>query len=262
MADVALVKAIGTGSFGVVWRGTWSGSDVVVKRLPTAHMGDEVTDAIAMMQRLRHPNLVSLMGIQETNSEINFVMEFMSGGTLHTLLQDRSCEITWATRKKMALDAAKGMSFLHNYKPAIVHRNLKSANLLIDEAGRVKVDDYGLGTAITADMRKGMLGWMAPEVIVATENFGLASDVYSFAIVLWEIAYRQIPFQNMTDFDIMVGVVRGVRPTIDPAVEIPAGWFELMQRCWAQNPSDRPTFAQLTQELAEMDLNTLAKPEW
>eukprot|EP00005_Dracoamoeba_jomungandri_P007824 CAMPEP_0174279000 /NCGR_PEP_ID=MMETSP0439-20130205/61790_1 /TAXON_ID=0 /ORGANISM="Stereomyxa ramosa, Strain Chinc5" /LENGTH=307 /DNA_ID=CAMNT_0015371475 /DNA_START=473 /DNA_END=1393 /DNA_ORIENTATION=- len=140
--DLVIGKRIGKGSYGEVFKGTWRGSEVAIKKLPyywselDNHSEKEefVEDFLAeteLMTRLRHPNIVQLYA-SFTTPEICMVMEFMSRGSLHSLLHS-SQTLSWDIIKRLMIDATKGMSYLHSNQPIIIHRDLKSHNLLVSE---------------------------------------------------------------------------------------------------------------------------------
>eukprot|EP00128_Syssomonas_multiformis_P009525 Colp12_sorted_trinity150504_noHs@21378 len=135
------------------------------------------------MCALRHPNVTLFMGASVQYPELAIITEFMAGGTLTTHLASPQNEITGEMKLSYALDAAKGMEYLHSANPPFLHRDLKSSNLLLDGYGRLKVCDFGL----TEIQRKeggtygqvGTLQWMAPEIITEASIFSAPADVYS-----------------------------------------------------------------------------------
>lgn len=183
-------------------------------------------------------------------------MEFI-GGSLDKMLQDSKVTLTWPQVRNMALSIATGMAVLHHHQPPIIHRDLKSLNILVDDSGNVKVSDFGLGRTLggnsTLSAAVGTFLWMAPEVMNEEADYGLPADVYSFGIIMWEFACRQFPYEGLDQPKVIAGVVSGnLRPSIP--VTVPDAWTSLMQRCWSGDPSQRPTFDVILKELKSMQL--------
>lgn len=268
VASIEILERIGKGSYGEVFKGRWKGTEVAIKKLPYYFTElDDTGDQEAffnhflkeaeLMQSLRHPNIVQLLATY-TTPDLCIVMEYMAKGSLFQLLQRSKraeargapadvWEIGWDRMRNMMLDAAKGMAYLHHSDPAIVHRDLKSHNLLVDEYFRVKVSDFGLSRMVVEDSKAmqtmtscGTPSWTAPEVLRG-EKYSSACDVYSMAIVLWECVTRSVPYEGVPHFQIVFTVGnQGLRPEIPP--DCPHAWANLIVDCWAENPADRPSF--------------------
>eukprot|EP01103_Thecamoeba_quadrilineata_P014223 TRINITY_DN417_c0_g1_i3.p1 TRINITY_DN417_c0_g1~~TRINITY_DN417_c0_g1_i3.p1 ORF type:complete len:233 (-),score=24.91 TRINITY_DN417_c0_g1_i3:557-1255(-) len=140
-SDVIIGEMIGTGSFGQVYKGTWRSLDVAVKRLPDVFKPDQHRDfvkEIQLLSMLRHPNIVQFLGAVTIPPNPFLVTEFMSKGSLHSILHESSFSVSWKRLKDIAIDSAKGMNYLHTNTPIIIHRDLKSHNILVDETWRAK----------------------------------------------------------------------------------------------------------------------------
>lgn len=191
--------------------------------------------------------------------------------------------LDWHLRLRFCRDIAAGMLFLHSRDPPMLHRDLKADNCLLDDRWGVKVADFGTmrtmrilpsadqdlldaagevgvtvggGTAplspaalmMTATGGCGSPLWVAPEVTAnsrhGVSHYGMASDVYSFGLTVFEVATRQLPFADVSDvFRLRQMVEAGDRPTIPAHLEVPGGLLGLMQACWHADPEQRPTFA-------------------
>lgn len=213
MKEVKFEELIGAGASAEVYKGIYRTVEVAIKKLKlgnkSASMVKEFKREVTVLSKLRHPNLVLFMGagrLPEGNMCI--LTEYCKGGNLFKLLhQSTDIQLSWKQRCKIALDIAKGMSFLHSCKPPFIHRDLKSLNLLLTEPVRsagdyinVKVTDFGLTRYQVQDQymtaNAGTNHWMAPEICVYP-TYTVKADVYSFAIVLWEIVTRDLPYRNL-----------------------------------------------------------------
>ncbi|KNC56031.1 TKL/DRK protein kinase [Thecamonas trahens ATCC 50062] len=254
MADVEFGRFLGRGAFGEVWYGVWRGTEVAIKKLLEQKLSpqalEEFQGEVEIMSKLRHPNVTLFMGACLEASSMCLLTEYLDRGSLYSVLHDPSCDMDWALLVRMATDAAKGMAYLHGNKPPIIHRDLKSLNLLVDTNWTVKITDFGLTTAKEASGTMTQCGtpqWMAPEVL-RNEPYDYKADIYSFAIVLWEMATRQIPYEGMNPMQVgMKVLLEGLRPVIPGYVPKP---FEtLIVACWDADPAARPDFKDILTNL-------------
>ena len=259
---IQLGERIGIGSYGEVHRGLWRGTEVAVKRFLdqdlSVHLMREFTSEVDLMRRLRHPNVILLMGAVTTTPNLSIVTEFLHRGSLFKLLHKaqppaiKAAVNAESRRLRMALDVAKGMHYLHSCVPVIVHRDLKSPNLLVDKHWVVKVCDFGLSrmknhTFLSSKSNAGTPEWMAPEVL-RNEPSDEKSDVFSYGVIFWELLTQQIPWSHLNPMQV-VGVVGfagnrlAVPASVDPRLK------EICEECWAQNPRERPSFLDVQQRL-------------
>lgn len=251
VSKLKLGKRIGKGSFGEVYLGHYLGTEVAVKKILANKITPEFTQEFAreatLMRDLRHPNVVQFIGAAFEEPDICIVTEYMSQGSLYHLLHDPNIKISWEMVRKIALDAARGMAYLHLRTPAIIHRDLKSHNLLVDASWKVKVCDFGL-SRIAVDLHKTMTAcgtpcWTAPEIL-RNARYTTKADVFSYGIVLWELVTRDEPFAGMPAFQVIFAVgTKGVRLPL-PAV-CPPELIKLITSCWQEDPSLRPPFADI-----------------
>ncbi|KAL2992700.1 hypothetical protein AAZX31_10G062200 [Glycine max] len=240
--DLVLREKIGSGSFGTVHRAEWNGSDVAVKILMEqdflAECFKEFLREVAIMKRLRHPNIVLFMGAVTQPPNLSIVTEYLSRGSLYRLLHRSGAKEVLDERRRlgMAYDVAKGMNYLHKRNPPIVHRDLKSPNLLVDKKYTVKVCDFGLSrlkanTFLSSKSAAGTPEWMAPEVL-RDEPSNEKSDVYSFGVILWELATLQQPWINLNPAQVVAAVgFKGKRLEIPHDVNPQVA--ALIDACWA-----------------------------
>ncbi|GAB4856402.1 copper transport protein ctr1 [Ancistrocladus abbreviatus] len=262
--DLVLKEKIGAGSFGTVHRAEWHGSEVAVKILMEqdfhAERCKEFLREIAIMKRLRHPNIVLFMGAVTQPPNLSIVTEYLAKGCLYRLLHKSGERERLDERRRlnMAYDVAKGMNYLHKRNPPIVHRDLKSPNLLVDRKYAVKVCDFGLSrlkanTFLSSKSAAGTPEWMAPEVL-RDEQSNEKSDVYSFGVILWELATLEPPWNNLNPAQVVAAVgFKGKRLEIPRHVNPDVA--AIIEACWANEPGKRPSFAKIMDSL-----RTIIKP--
>ncbi|KAL7112227.1 hypothetical protein ACP275_05G138900 [Erythranthe tilingii] len=254
--DLQIGERIGIGSYGEVYRAEWNGTEVAVKKFMKQDISDNALAQfkceVEIMLRLRHPNVVLFMGAVTRPPNMSILTEFLPRGSLYKLLHRPNIQLDEKLRIKMALDVAKGMNYLHSSHPIIVHRDLKTLNLLVDKNWVVKVCDFGMSrlqhhTFLSSKSAAGTAEWMAPEVL-RSEPSNEKSDVYSFGVILWELATLQVPWTEMNSMQV-VGAVGfqnrrlEIPPIVDPLVS------NLISDCWNTDPQARPSFAQIITRL-------------
>ncbi|KAJ4908852.1 Serine/threonine-protein kinase CTR1 [Raphanus sativus] len=267
--DLNVKERIGAGSFGTVHRAEWHGSDVAVKILMEqdfhAERVNEFLREVAIMKRLRHPNIVLFMGAVTQPPNLSIVTEYLSRGSLYRLLHKSGAreQLDERRRLSMAYDVAKGMNYLHNRNPPIVHRDLKSPNLLVDKKYTVKVCDFGLSrlkasTFLSSKTAAGTPEWMAPEVL-RDEQSNEKSDVYSFGVILWELATLQQPWGNLNPAQVVAAV--GFK---NKRLEIPRNLnpqvAAIIESCWTNEPWKRPSFATIMDLLRPLIKSAVPPP--
>ncbi|XP_010511759.1 PREDICTED: serine/threonine-protein kinase pakF-like [Camelina sativa] len=256
--DLTIGEQIGQGSCGTVYHGLWFGSDVAVKVFSKQEYSEEIITSfrqeVSLMKRLRHPNVLLFMGAVASPQRLCIVTEFLPRGSLFRLLQRNKSKLDLRRRIHMAADIARGMNYLHHCSPPIIHRDLKSSNLLVDRNWTVKVADFGLSrikheTYLTTNGR-GTPQWMAPEVL-RNEAADEKSDVYSFGVVLWELVTEKIPWENLNAMQV-IGAVGFMNQRLEVPKDVDPQWISLMESCWHSEPQCRPSFQELMDKLREL----------
>jgi serine/threonine protein kinase len=260
LSDLQFKEVVGMGASCTVYKGLYKRTTVAIKVMKNHMQGDSLKEfnrEVGAMMRLRHPNLVLFMGAC-MEQQLVIVSEFCAGETLFRLLHERKdVLLTFKQQLKMLQDIAQGMNYLHSLSPPIIHRDLKSLNLLLSEPVigptdpiLLKITDFGVSKTLSEpELMTGQMGtchWMAPEVL-SSQPYSLPADVYSYGIVMWEIMTRQTPYKGKNPAQILYGVVnqqeRPSQALIPPT--IPSTLRGLMTKCWHQDPSNRPTFDQI-----------------
>lgn len=263
-AEMVIEKEIGHGSFGVVFRGSWKGIKVAVKKIDVLNadtdeideMLDDFRTEVTVMCKLKHRNIVNFMGCT-TIPEITIIQELM-GDSVHEVLKSRE-ELSVEDIHNWALDTAEGIQYLHNHVPQVLHRDLKSPNLMLNvDRSICKITDFGLSVALrtgesAANTQCGTPYWTAPEILCG-ETYDSKVDVYSFAMVLIEFWTRKIPFKGQHPAEVAVKVVnQDKRPPIPKYV--PAILNTLIQDCWAPYAQDRPNFDEIIKRLEQFEVD-------
>lgn len=264
--SVELTKLFARGGFCEVWLGRYMNNTVAVKRLlPEKRSQCEIIafiSEIKIMARLDHPKIVHFIGASWTNAlSIQIVTEFMDSGDLKSLLDSNQAkELSWLDRKcQIAIDIADALVYLHTLSPKLIHRDLKSRNVLIDSKMGAKLSDFGISRGqLASETMTAAVGtslWMAPEVIVGG-RYSEAADIYSFGVILSELDTCKAPFHDATHSDgsrmaevrILQLVSAGKkRPKLSSSC--PPQILKLAYFCLQLDPAKRPTAAQISYKL-------------
>lgn len=201
-------KKIGSGGYGVVYYGKLKdGREIAVKVLTSnSFQGKrEFSNEVSLLSRIHHRNLVQFLGYCQEDGKCILVYEFMHNGTLKEHLYGpltRERGINWIKRLEIAEDAAKGIEYLHTgCVPSIIHRDLKTSNILLDKNKRAKVSDFGLsklavdGASHVSSIVRGTVGYLDPEYYIS-QQLTDKSDVYSFGVILLELISGQEAISN------------------------------------------------------------------
>ncbi|KAE8910387.1 hypothetical protein PF010_g1831 [Phytophthora fragariae] len=252
--DLAIQKHVGTGSSCQVYKGIWRGAEVAVKSftgIDRSAVEREFANEVEMMQHLgSHPSLVLLLAV--CANPLSIVLEYLPFSLFELIngVPDKTRRIppfpaSWTKRVHMMMDIARGLQFLHSFD--MIHRDLKSLNLLMTAEGRVKLADFGISRVNDqSDLMTGCCGtfqWMAPEVLTS-QKYSLSADVYSFGVILWEICEGAAPFKDLAPAQIPIAVVQERRRPIISS-KTPPPLRDLIQRCWQHEPTLRPTAAEV-----------------
>lgn len=245
------IKKIGEGSLGKIFLGEWHEQEVAIKVLEGGYKAEALAQLIReikIMGRLRHKHVVQLYGACINTEYPCLVMEYMEKGSLDKTLREQ--KLTVQQKKQFAFEIAKGLYYLHNR--GITHRDLRSANILLNKHDEAKITDFGISKGKTASLvaikeSSRNIAWQAPECLKRMDAASTQSDIYSFGVVLWEICTGKTPFAGVEEGHILKLICEGKRETI-PA-EIPEVFRLIIQDCWKPNPLERPSMFDIIRKL-------------
>lgn len=256
--SLTLHEQVGKGSFGTVHRGSLNGREVAIKSLHlttlTSDLMAEFQNETSLMAECRSDHIVRLLGICREKGHLAMIMEFMSKGSLYSVLGDQKINLIWKTRYKIALGTGMGIAYLH--QRSIIHRDLKSLNVLLDQDFNPKICDFGMSkikltsNSTNTNSFVGSLCWLAPELFQRLGKHSAVTDVYSYGMILWEIAARKQPYADGSLMQISDRVKNGEREEIPQ--DCPTEFKALIEKCWAQKPETRPTAIQVVSYIEKL----------
>lgn len=257
--EITLEKELGRGAYATVYKGKWKGREVAVKVFSESSFQFRLEDflqEIAIMSIFRHPNLMKMYGAvversRDAESKFMIVTELL-GSSLQHILFSNNVGFLPELILEYAINISAAMSYLHSFN--MIHRDLKSANLLMSPDGSVRLCDLGLSrivSKLSMTICAGTPKWEAPECI-ETSSYTTAADVYSFGMVLWEMKTAKEPYPEVTGFMELKKLVcdKKKRPDIPP--DTPKWLKDLIKACWTHNPKKRPSFDEIYKGLSEL----------
>ncbi|XP_040294498.1 serine/threonine-protein kinase A-Raf-like [Bufo bufo] len=255
-SEVMLLKRIGTGSFGTVYKGKWHG-DVAVKILkvinPTAEQIQAFKNEMQVLRKTRHVNILLFMGFMTNPYAI--ITQWCEWSSLYRHLHVIKTRFDIFLLIDIARQTAQGMDYLHAKN--IIHRDLKSNNIFLHEGLTVKIGDFGLATVKTrwsgsqqVEQPSGSILWMAPEVMRMQKNspYSFQSDVYAYGVVLYELMAGLLPYADISNRDQIIFMVgRGfLSPDLTKVSNsCPKAMKRLLADCLKLKREERPLFPQI-----------------
>uniref|UniRef100_A0A1I7TBJ1 Mitogen-activated protein kinase kinase kinase dlk-1 n=1 Tax=Caenorhabditis tropicalis TaxID=1561998 RepID=A0A1I7TBJ1_9PELO len=256
---ISELEWLGSGSQGAVFRGQYENRTVAVKKVNQLKETE-----IKHLRHLRHENIIEFLGVCSKSPCYCIVMEYCSKGQLCTVLKTNN-RITREMFSQWVKEIADGMHYLHQNK--VIHRDLKSPNILISSEDSIKICDFGTShlqkkTDSTMMSFCGTVSWMAPEMI-KKEPCNEKVDVYSFGVVLWEMLTRETPYANIAQMAIIFGVGTNILSLPMPE-DAPRGLVLLIKQCLSQKGRNRPSFSHIRQhwEIFKPELFEMTEDEW
>jgi len=279
--DVDRSLAVGYGSTSVVYLGRLRGETIVAVKDCQVSDPDIDRDVISVYlrelevwSRMNHPNILHFFGFCIKERAFQICSEYCRGGTLFDLLHNCwHVPLRWWQRRKILVDVSLAVEHMHTLQTPVMHRDLKSLNVLLlspvtDESARpsVKLADFGFARVRKSHRRDdstssvltegvGTPHWMAPEVALGSTRYHEKVDVFSFAILIYEVVCRYMAFEDLDPDSARQEIASGGRPRLDPDIvppEAPAALLDLMVRCWDQDPSKRPSMSEVHDQLLQV----------
>jgi len=260
--EIQFLRRIGRGNAGTTYLATWRGQEVAVKVAAISDMGlDGWKTEVESLQRLHHPNIIRMMGSAYNESPLTYclVLEYCNAGDLAAALSNRTPADFFTF---VATSVANGLAYLHSR--GVIHRDIKPANVLLQGnilrgSYCVKVSDFGVAThhkhqdEENRTAETGTYRWMAPEV-VRHEPYSFKADVYSFAMLLWQLITHEDPFQDISQLEAAGKVaLEKARPPLPKNTPKPVK--NLIETCWADDPDERLSFDEILIQLADFKKN-------
>ncbi|POM67101.1 TKL protein kinase, partial [Phytophthora palmivora] len=267
VASIKDIEQIGSGGYATVWLVRYRNLQLLAsKRLRPERCTKKniwaFVDEIKLVANFDHPNIVKFVGAAWTmESDLQMILEYMDGGDLRLYLSDPSTRTGWTYLKfGIAIGIIEALVYLHSFVPPLLHRDIKSKNVLLSSTLKPKLSDFGKSRFRSEhNTMSGGIGtgrWLAPEVIRGDTDYDRSADIYSFGVLLTELDTNEIPYSNtrgpngkvLSDTTIMHRVASGslypkVRSTCARALK------KLVERCLVQDPAKRPTAPEVVSEL-------------
>lgn len=254
MGPFALGEQLGAGGMGVVYRATYvqTGQQVAIKFVPASLLDNERVKArfereLAILKKLRHPNIVRCYGGGLHQGRLYYAMELVEGGSLADILKDRG-RLSWETAIQYGQQICSALSHAHDH--GIIHRDLKPANLLLTRDGQLKLSDFGLArdndaTALTqTGHAQGTFAYMAPEIIRG-KPISHKSDLYSLGCMMFELLTGQRPFSAESPAEVFYQHIEKIPPRVSTlALDCPIWLESLVAQLLEKDPARRPLDAQ------------------
>ncbi|CAI5714876.1 unnamed protein product [Peronospora destructor] len=268
-SSLYFTRVLSKGAFGEVWLAQLENRQVAVKRILNEKKNDEKEiecfgAEIKLMASFSHSKIVEFVGVSWSSmQDVCAVTEYMSKGDLHGFLKRRQGQLNWRDHKIfLAEDVAGALGYLHGLSPKVIHRDLKSKNILLDDSFRAKLSDFGISRerAVEDTMTAGVgtIYWTAPEVLMG-KKYTEKADIFSFGIVMSELDTHAVPYSDKRDRSgkklqsmkiVQMVIRRNMRPTFSP--ECPALVKELVDRCLDSDPDVRPSAMELLRIIQRM----------
>ncbi|KAF9784386.1 kinase-like domain-containing protein [Thelephora terrestris] len=252
------------GGYADVWKGQYQDCHVAVKvlRVCASNNFEKITrrfckEAVAW-KSLRHPNVLPLLGVMMRDRCFVMVSEWMNNGNIKEFIRDNRD----VNRFELLKDVTVGLMYMHSQ--AMVHGDLKGANILVDDNGRARIADFGLltvvsdpayATASSSVATAGTLPWMSPELL-APEDFGLKdsrptkeSDCYALGMVILEVLSGRAPYNQFRDVIVIRMITGGKRPERPERPWFTDDLWRTLEQCWSPQPTDRPTIQSILEFL-------------
>ncbi|KAL0280544.1 UNVERIFIED_CONTAM: hypothetical protein PYX00_001804 [Menopon gallinae] len=258
IADLALHTQIASSPSGETWRGKWQKNDVVAKILAvrnfTSRISRDFNEEFPKLRIFSHPNVLPVIGCCNSPPNLVVINQHMPWGSLYTLLHEGAgVVVDTAQALRFAVDTARGMAYLHSLERINPQYHLNSRHIMIDEDLTARINMADFKFTFQERARVYYPAWMSPEALQkrpADRNWE-ACDMWSFAILLWELSTREVPFADLSPMEVGMKVaLEGLRISIPPGIS--PHLSKLIRICMNEDPGKRPTFDQVLPILDKM----------
>ncbi|KAG0226238.1 hypothetical protein BGW41_004235, partial [Actinomortierella wolfii] len=267
MGEQALVlgKIIGRGGYGTVYHAKWGERRVAVKKFAISReetkLDKTIQEEIGILEQLKDRYIIQFYGTTYLEGHLVLIMEYAEGGSLNNAILRR--QLDWPSKRRISQEIARGLDFIHSQD--ILHRDLKSANVLLTKHQEVRLCDFGLaavkGTSISkTNALQGTPCYLAPELLDGRPKFSTKSDMYALGMVMWEMAANSTtPFRDKGNhFAVMMVIINGGREELPN--DTPEDYRKWVERCWNQDPEKRPEACMMITDEEDDPLDDLADP--
>lgn len=261
--DLVIGNKLGSGGFKDCYAGKYKGEIVAIGELRVTNFSEtdfkEMRHEINVLKQLRHENIVQFLGVCSNSKHLCIVTELCEHGDLFDHMR-RVPRPSFSQQIMFMHDISLGVSYLHARRPSIIHRDLKSMNILISSDLRAKINDFGLARIrprANASMHTqcGTPNWQAPEFWTSNPSYTEKVDVYACGLIFWEImtwGEAGYPYQNYSEHQLYEAVRdKNVRPPIENLRNYPITLLKLVESMWQKDPKARPSMSQVVESLVE-----------
>lgn len=249
---------IGNTPSGESWRGVWQGNEIVAKILKvrdtTPRVSRDFNDEYPRLRIFSHPNVLPVVGCCNSPPNLIVINQYMPYGSLYTVLHEGTgIVVDTAQALKFSIDMARGMAFLHSLEPLVPRLYLSSRHVMIDDDLTARIN---MADAKFSFQEKGKMynpAWMSPEALQKKqEDINVkAADMWSYSILLWELATREVPFSDLSPMETGMKIAtESLRITIPPGIS--HHMARLIRICMNEDPGKRPTFDMILPILEKM----------
>jgi serine/threonine protein kinase len=249
---------VGEGGFGEVFLGVWIGKKVAVKKLTLKNFKfkdnlNKFINEINIISSLRHPNIVLYMGASINQSNYYMITEYLPRGSLFDYLHRDRGKLNERDQINIAYEIAVALKYLHSRN--IIHCDLKSSNILIDDNWKIKIGDFGLSRFYNKgnDETRGRIGtphWMAPEVLKG-EKYETCADIFSYGMILWEILSREIPYYGINPYQV-ISLVADKKQIVQVPAEGNQALRKIIAKCLEYEAHKRPKLDEVVDYLQNL----------
>lgn len=253
-SDIDLGRVIGKGATSEVYVGSYNFCSVAIKKMRLSSLTPKqifnIINEANCLKRIKHPNVITLYALAfDQNQNLYLITELCEQLSMKNFFKKFKQKIPTAVKVKLIMDIAKSLYHIHKDTLSIVHRDIKPENILLTTELKAKLGDFGIAktsdTAGTVNEKEKLdtiatLHYMAPECMLRGQ-YTTASDIYSFAVVCWELFHEKEPFEGLNEFNLISSVVNSKCILEFDRSTVPDDISSLLRTCLAINPEDRPS---------------------